>query len=51
MNQWKPASMKLRTANSINAAMSSRCDVCGKHRGGARPVSHAKCAETRRQRG
>lgn len=47
MNQWKPIQMHLKTASTLKTRLSSKCDVCGKHRGGRNPVSHAKCAKIR----
>lgn len=44
----KPCGVQYR---NINRTMKTRCDVCGKGRGGNRPVSHAKCSAIRKQRG
>lgn len=46
----KTTQMQLRTANSLSLSLSNKCDICGKRRGGGKPVSHAKCARIRSQR-
>lgn len=32
---------------NVNATMHARCDICGRLRGGTKPISHEKCSKIR----
>lgn len=43
---WKPAGIRKKSFGG----MTNACDICGKRRGGAKPIDHSKCAKTRQER-